>query len=101
MTRDSLSQSLPYNHFSNVHNVFVSASHEGIYLPQGSNGKPVFFFLEFKLLERDDIPGLFIAGTEDNPIRSLLDLVQPFIVKHGTSWKDGRVVHPWRNAYTM
>ena len=68
MTRSSLGQSLPHNHFPNIHDMLVSASHERVYLPQSGDGKPVFLFFEFQLLEGDDIPGLCIASTKDNPI---------------------------------
>ena len=81
--------------------MFVSASHERIYFPQGGDGKPMLFFFELKLLERDDIPGLCVASTEDNSIRALLNLIQPLVVEHGTSWKNGRVVRPRWNTHAM
>ena len=100
-TQNSLSQSLSDDYFPNVHDVLVSAGHECIYLPQSGDGKPMLFFFEFKLLERDDIPGLYIASTEDNSIRALFNLVQPLVIEHGTGWKNGRMARPRWNTHAM
>ena len=101
LDKNSLSQSLSDDHFPDVHNVFVSASHESIYLSQSGDGKPVLFFFEFQLLERDDIPGLRIASAEDDPVRALLDLVQPFVGEHRAGWENGRVERPRWNTYAV
>ena len=81
--------------------MLVSASHERVYLPQSGDRKPVFFFLEFQLLKRDDITGLRIASAEDDPVRALLDLVQPFVGEHRPGWEDRRVARPWWNAHAV
>ena len=81
--------------------MFVSTSHERVYLPQGGDGKPMLFFFEFQLLERDDIPGLRIASTEDDPIRALLDLVQPLVAEHRAGWENGRVECPWWDTHAV
>jgi len=101
LRRNSLSQSLPNNYFPNVHNMLVSASHERVYLPQSGDWKPVFFFFEFQFLERDDISGLCIASTEDNPIRALFDLIQSLVGEHGASWENGRVARPRWDTHAM
>ena len=98
---DSLGQGFANHHLSNVHNVFVSASHEGIYLPQSGDGEPMLFFLKFQLLERDDIPSLRVASTKDDSVRALLDLVQPLVREHRTSWKNRRVMRPRWNAHAV
>jgi hypothetical protein len=81
--------------------VFVSASGEGINLPQSGNRKPVLLFFELQLLERDDIPGLSIASTEDNAARAPLDLVQPLIGEHGASGNNRRVERMRCAVYSM
>jgi len=81
--------------------MFVSASHESVYLPQSGDRKPVLFFFELQPLERDDVPRFSIASTEDNPIGALLNLVQPLVGEHGTGWENGRVARPWWNTHAM
>jgi len=81
--------------------MFVSARHERVYLPQSGDRKPMLFFLEFQLLERDDIPGFCIASTKDDPIGPLLDLVQPLVYEHRAGWENGRVARPWWNTHAM
>ena len=81
--------------------MLVSTSDERVYLPQSSDREPVLFFLEFQLLQRNDISGLCIASAEDNPIRALLDLIQPLVDEHRAGRENGRMKYPWRDAYAM
>ena len=81
--------------------IFVSIGYEGVDLPQSGDWEPMLFSIEPQLLERDDSPGLRIASTKDNPIRALLDLVQPLVGEHRASRKDWRVARPRWNPYAV
>lgn len=71
--RHVLRQGVADDDFTNAHNIFVSASDERVDLTQGCDGEAVLLLVELQLLERDDVPCLFVLRTENDAVGTFFD----------------------------
>jgi len=44
---EHLGKRFTHDYFANANDVFVTASHEGVYFAEGGDGKPILLFIEF------------------------------------------------------
>lgn len=77
--RHVLRQGVADDDFTNPHDIFVSAGDECIDLAQSGDGKAVLLLVELQLLERDDVPCLFVLRTENDAVGPFFNGVQALI----------------------
>lgn len=76
---DSLCQRITYNNLSDAYDILVPACHECIDFAEGGDWETMFLFVQLQLLERDDVPSLFISGSENDAIGPLFDRVESLV----------------------